>query len=56
MRLGGLAAGAWAWPSWGSALETRRARRESGRSLNVSAATVTLVTGGRRGFFLQAVV
>ena len=57
MRLADLGAGAWEWPSGGSVWETRRARRESGRSLKISVAGKEVVRAGRGEFFLvEAVV
>ena len=57
VRLADLGAGAWEWPSWGSVWETRRARRESGRSLKISVAGKEVVRAGRGEFFLvEAVV
>lgn len=51
-----LAGGAWPWPSWGSILETRSARRESGRSLKVFSRDALSVISGRRGFLDRALV
>lgn len=56
MRFLSLGGGAWLWPAWGSALETRSARRDKGRSLNISTMGVEAEMGGSRAFFEQAVV
>lgn len=48
--------GAWSWPSCGSDLATRRARRERGRSLKISGAGKVGVRAGRAEEGLAAAV